>query len=291
MNDIFSSLSTITFTILGISAIGFFALQEKIPLRPKTRPFRHRLAVNAVLVGLTLTTSALLVTPVSEWMMTKAAKEEFGILQYVKLPFGMQTIVAFLLMDATFYWWHRANHRIPFLWRFHNVHHIDPDLDITTSFRFHAGEIALSSGFRIIQIGLIGISALDFVLYELIFNMSTMFHHSNFRLPIGLERFLNVFIVTPRMHGIHHSNYQDETNSNYSVVFRWWDPLWRTLHLNIPQSAITIGVPAYHAPQDNHLRATITMPFTRQRYYWKGDNDIRLHREAGTLPDKNHLAA
>jgi sterol desaturase/sphingolipid hydroxylase (fatty acid hydroxylase superfamily) len=63
-----------------------------------------------------------------------------------------QWIVAFLLLDLTFYYWHRANHVWPWLWRFHNVHHVDPDLDASTSFRFHFFEIGFSAAFRAAQI-------------------------------------------------------------------------------------------------------------------------------------------
>jgi sterol desaturase/sphingolipid hydroxylase (fatty acid hydroxylase superfamily) len=119
------------------------------------------------------------------------------------------------MMDLTFYYWHRANRSISFFWRFHNVHHIDPDLDISTSFRFHFGEILYSLVFRAGQIYLLGIPLFTHLVYELVFQCATLFHHSNVRLPITFERSLNKIIVTPRMHGIHHSIVKDETNSNW----------------------------------------------------------------------------
>jgi sterol desaturase/sphingolipid hydroxylase (fatty acid hydroxylase superfamily) len=188
-------------------------------------------------------------------------------------------------MDLTFYWWHVANHRVPFLWRFHNVHHIDPDLDVSTAFRFHFGEVALSAAFRVAQVSAIGLSGWMFAVYELVFQVNTAFHHSNVRLPIQLERLLNLVIVTPRMHGIHHSQVRDETNSNYSVVFSWWDRLHRTLGLNIPQSAIVIGVPAYSHPADNRLWNALLLPFQRQRDYWRGLDGTAIERDRKALPD------
>jgi sterol desaturase/sphingolipid hydroxylase (fatty acid hydroxylase superfamily) len=101
------------------------------------------------------------------------------------------------------------------------------------------------------------------------FQCATLFHHSNVRLPIRLERALNKVIVTPRMHGIHHSIVKDETNSNYSVIFRWWDVLHGTLRLNIKQADIIIGVPAYMDRQDNNLFNLLMMPFRKQRDYWR----------------------
>lgn len=181
-------------------------------------------------------------------------------------------------MDLTFYYWHRANHAFSFFWRFHNLHHLDPDLDVLTSFRFHIGEILYSSGFRALQVYLLGISLFIYLAYELVFQCATLFHHSNVRLPITFERALNKIIVTPRMHGIHHSIVKDETNSNYSVIFRWWDLMHRTLRLNVNQSDVVIGVPAYCNPEDNKFLNLIVLPFRKQREYWRLPNGKQPER-------------
>jgi sterol desaturase/sphingolipid hydroxylase (fatty acid hydroxylase superfamily) len=112
----------------------------------------------------------------------------------------------------------------------------------------------------------------------LLFLCGTVFHHSNVHVPVGLERVVNLVFVTPRMHGIHHSAIRDETNSNYSVVFRWWDSLHRSLRLNVPQDAVTIGVPAYLEPEDNRVRSVLAMPLRRQRRYWRRTEGIRTSR-------------
>ena len=172
-------------------------------------------------------------------------------------------------MDFTFYWWHCANHRIPTLWRFHNVHHTDPDMDVTTSFRFHIIEILISVGFRALQVGIIGIQPVTYIIYEFVFTCSTMFHHSNINLPIKIERLINTILVTPRMHGIHHSNVQEEANSNFSVIFRWWDYIHKSLSLNINQSEIIIGVPGYIELNDNKILRLLLLPLIKQKQYWQ----------------------
>ena len=93
------------------------------------------------------------------------------------------------------------------------------------------------------------------------FTVATVFHHSNVNLPVSLERRLNRVLVTPRMHGIHHSVVRSELNSNYSVIFRWWDALNRSLVLNVPQSEITIGVGRFQNPEDNNILRLIGLPF------------------------------
>ncbi len=120
---------------------------------------------------------------------------------------------------------------------------------------------------------------LTYAVYEVVFQWATVFHHSNVRLPLGLERLLNLVVVTPRMHGIHHSTVKEETNSNYSVVLRWWDWLHRSLVLAVTQAEITIGVPGYLQPRDNTLGHLLVMPFRKQRYYWLGADSKRPRRE------------
>src|SRR5207247_9664558 len=113
---------------------------------------------------------------------------------------------------------------------------------------FHVAEVLVSASFRVLQVSLIGLPPLTYMIYEGMFQASTLFHHSNICLPLRIERLLNLVLVTPRMHGIHHSVVEGETNSNYSTVFSWWDRLHRSVRLDIPQAALVIGVPAYHEP-------------------------------------------
>jgi sterol desaturase/sphingolipid hydroxylase (fatty acid hydroxylase superfamily) len=157
--------------------------------------------------------------------------------------------------------------------------------------RFHFGELAFSAGFRILQILAIGVSAWVYLAYELAFQANTLFHHSNLRLPIRLERALNKVLVTPRMHGIHHSHVRGETNSNYGVVFPWWGRLHRTLGLNVPLSAITIGIPGYSSPEDNRLWAAVWLPFRKQRDYWRRPDGTPRHpRRPARGWDRHRLA-
>jgi sterol desaturase/sphingolipid hydroxylase (fatty acid hydroxylase superfamily) len=254
-------------------------LENLIPLRRRKRPQGRRVAVNLFITALSFGVGVAVVRPVAllgvaSWVQSAGV----GLLPWSGLPFWVQFGLGFLWMDFTFYWWHRYNHVYPLLWRFHNVHHIDPDMDVTTAFRFHFGETFYSTAFRVVQVGVAGIMPFTYLLYEFIFVLATMFHHSNLRLPFTLERWLNKIIVTPRMHGVHHSAVGPETNSNYSVIFRWWDHIHKTLRLNIPQNKIVIGVPGYLRPTDNSVLRLITMPFARQRPYWRwpsGKGSIR----------------
>ena len=136
----------------------------------------------------------------------------------------------------------------------------------------------MSVAFRVVQVSLIGLSGWAFAAYELVFQANTLFHHSNLRLPIRFERLLNRVLVTPRMHGIHHSQVRRENNSNFGVVFPWWDWLHRTLGLNIPQAKIAIGIAGYSQPQDNEFRNALLMPFRKQRDYWRSADGSLIER-------------
>jgi sterol desaturase/sphingolipid hydroxylase (fatty acid hydroxylase superfamily) len=259
----------VTLILIG-SLFGIFFIVERFaPLRATKSELLARLIVNLCFSALAFGFAAAIVRPAAQATMHWTGVQPFGLIQVVPLPAAARFMIAFLLMDLSFYWWHLLNHRIPFLWRFHNVHHIDPDLDVSTGFRFHFGEVAMSAVFRVVQVALIGISAPAFAAYEVIFQANTLFHHSNVRLPIRFERLLNKVLVTPRMHGIHHSQVKGETNSNYSVVFPWWDRLHHTLGLNIPQSEIVIGVPGYSKDEDSTLVNGLLLPFRKQRDYWQ----------------------
>jgi sterol desaturase/sphingolipid hydroxylase (fatty acid hydroxylase superfamily) len=274
-------------TVIVIAAFFVLFLLETIsPLRRPKRARGARFLVNLLITALSFGVGLAVVRPVA--LLGVAAWAEahtFGFLPWSGLPFWVQAALGFLWMDFSFYWWHRMNHLRPLLWRFHNVHHIDPDMDVSTAFRFHFVETLYSTAFRVFQVGVAGIVPFTYLLYELIFNLCTMFHHSNVCLPLALERLLNQIIVTPRMHGVHHSAVGAETNSNYSVIFRWWDLLHRTLRLNVPQNDVIIGVPGYLLPKDNAPLHLITMPFAGQRPYWRWPSGKASLRQPGMISD------
>ena len=280
MNWLLTSIVSVTIIIL------LFVLERFFPLRQGTRSLIARLFVNLAVAALMFVAAITLVQPAARWALHWSAVKPFGLVHLVALPPWIAFALSFLLMDLGFYYWHQANHRVPFLWRFHNVHHTDPDMDVSTAFRFHFGEIAFSSFFSVVAVSAIGISAWAFAIYQLLFQAEVLFHHSNLRLPIGFERLLSKVIVTPRMHGIHHSQVQRENNSNFGTLFTWWDRLHRTLGLNISQAEIVVGIPGYSLAEDNRLGNALLMPFRKQRDYWRRPDGSVVEREKASA-EKN----
>ena len=177
------------------------------------------------------------------------------------MPRAIETLAACALLDYTLYGWHYLTHRVPLLWRCHVVHHADLDLSVTTALRFHFAELLLSVPFRLAQLRVLGVSPPAFTLWQRLLFISVLFHHSNIRLPIEWERRLNRLIVTPRMHGIHHSIVREETDANWSSGLTVWDWLHGTLRRDVPQQAVIIGVPAYREPAQVTFAKIVAMPF------------------------------
>ena len=255
---------------MGAVAFGLLVVLERFfPLRQRVYNQISRIMVNLVFSACAFVIGVTLVRPVAIAMCGWSDASTFGFVHWLGLATGFEFVVAFLAMDLSFYYWHVLNHQWPILWRFHNIHHMDLDLDVTTGLRFHFVEVGLSSAFRAFQVTIIGISLETYFVYEICFQLATMFHHSNVQLPKWFEKRLQWIIVTPRMHGVHHSVLRNEANSNYSVIFSIWDRLHRTLTGNINKSQPRSGVPGYSDERDQRLWALVSLPFKRQRDYWR----------------------
>jgi sterol desaturase/sphingolipid hydroxylase (fatty acid hydroxylase superfamily) len=249
---------------IGIAVAALFWLERRYPLRQKERESDWKRVPRNL--ALTATTGAVvklcerpIVTPLSKWIDRKEA----GLLPLLKLHPLTEKILGLILMDYTLYWWHLLSHRMPFLWQNHQVHHIDFEMDTTTALRFHGWEFFMSIPWRIAQVFLFGIRPKTLALWQGLTTAEVLFHHANLRLPISFENKLSRFIVTPRMHGIHHSVVQEERNSNYSSGLTVWDILHGTLKTDVPQEQIEIGVLDYRKPEDAKLKTLLALPFNR----------------------------
>jgi len=265
----------------------FLVTETRRPLRRQREPKLRRMGRNLTMAGLGLATIELLqipiLLPISGWTM----KAQVGLLHWLGLSGWARTVAGILLLDYTLWFWHWANHRIFFFWRFHSVHHVDLDMDASTALRFHFGELGMSVGFRALQIVAIGTDPFSVAIYQILLFGSILFHHSNTRLPVALERVLVRVIVTPRMHGIHHSDYLNETNTNWSSLLSAWDYLHRTIRLDVSQQAIEIGVPAYQDPKKVTLGKILAMPFIRRRNDWqRGDGAPPVRPPPATDPSR-----
>ena len=265
------------------AALILFIAEKGRPMRRKQQPEPARTLRNLALGAMSMAVVALLQEPLVKRLSSRVATRRLGLAQRLRAPAWLRDAVAFVLLDYTIYVWHALTHKVPLLWRFHLVHHIDRDLDTSTALRFHALDMALSIPWRAAQVRLCGASPRALQIWQAFFFLSVLFHHSNLALPLAFERRLVRILTTPRLHGIHHSAVQDETNSNWSSGLSWWDWLHGTIRVDVAQHAVSIGVPGYCKPDDLTLRAALDLPFVRQRDAWRTSDGERIVRDSGAL--------
>ncbi|MEJ7863135.1 MAG: sterol desaturase family protein [Pyrinomonadaceae bacterium] len=262
-------LTIISFPI----ALGTFGvliwLENRRPLRGSVEPKLKRNIRNLTIAGFAAVALQMAEQPLARPLTKLVERKNLGLLKIVRLPKTLETTLAIILMDYTLYLWHVLTHKVPFLWRFHLVHHVDLDLDASTALRFHFGELTISTLWRAAQIVTIGVSPVSFAAWQMLLFPEILFHHSNVKLPVELEKRLGKFIVTPRLHGIHHSMVRDETDSNWSSGLTVWDWLHGTLKTDVPQNEIVIGVPAYQNQVEVTLSKILPLPFETQRDDWR----------------------
>lgn len=255
---------------LVLGAFGALVWRElRRPLRASVEPKLRRNVRNLAMAGLSAAAVQIAAAPVLQPLTRTVERRRWGLLRRLDLPVWLEVPLAVVLLDYSLYLWHVLNHRAPFLWRFHRVHHVDLDLDASTALRFHFGELTMATAWNAAEVLLLGITPLTLSVRQTLLMVSILFHHSNAELPEEVERRLVSWIVTPRMHGIHHSIVQEETDSNWSSGLTVWDRLHGTLRLDVPQDEITIGIPAYRDPAEVTLPKIVAMPFGEQRPTWE----------------------
>ncbi|OBX18746.1 fatty acid hydroxylase [Erythrobacter sp. QSSC1-22B] len=251
---------------LGAMALVFAALAAVELVVPRRR-LRHgrgrRWATN---LGLFALDTALVRVAVPLLMVGTAQLAEvrgWGLFNQFDLPFWLELLLALFALDLALFFQHWATHRVPLLWRLHQVHHADPDFDVTTAARFHPIEIGLSMLYKMAVVAVLGPAALAVFVFEVVFNAATLFVHANLSLPPPLDRLARFVIVTPDMHRIHHSTLQRETNSNYGTMLSGWDRLFRTYRARARegQDGLTIGLAEYQDARPLALGWSLLLPF------------------------------
>jgi sterol desaturase/sphingolipid hydroxylase (fatty acid hydroxylase superfamily)/rhodanese-related sulfurtransferase len=216
---------------------------------------------NIVLGLLNTVVVAVLFVQAWLWASNWAQDHRIGLLNMLNPPAWARIIAALLILDAWMYAWHRLNHGIHFLWRFHRVHHAERYLDVTSATRFHLGEIALSALIRVPLILIFGIRFSEIVIYESILFAVVQFHHANIRLPGSIDSILSKIIVTPNIHRVHHSKWRPETDSNFSSLLSFWDRAFRT-RKETDLEKIQLGLDEF-GPEDDNLAGIMEAPLRK----------------------------
>jgi sterol desaturase/sphingolipid hydroxylase (fatty acid hydroxylase superfamily) len=205
----------------------FFLLETVLPARPFVDRWR-RLGFHALLAVLnTVLVRVLVYVPMLLWTV-HVEEEGWGLSRWLGLWGPVEILVSIVVLDFFDYLWHRANHRIRFLWRFHKAHHADTAMDIGTALRFHPGELVISSLVKALWVLAWGPTVVAWFLFEALVSLCAQFHHSNIDFPEGIERWLSWILVTPRFHLTHHAVERRYGDANFSTILSLWDPLFGT---------------------------------------------------------------
>ena len=222
-------------------------------IRPSWRVNSGLWAVDGLVIAITCGACAC---SVALW----AARVRFGLLNAAPAPLPITIPATIVGLDLVSYAWHRANHRFPFFWRFHRVHHSDASFTVSTALRFHPGELLLSLPLRLAAIAAIGAPVVAVAIFEVVFMLANLLEHGNIDLPLALEKNLARLSITPALHRLHHSRRRSDLDSNFGTVFSFWDRLFGTYRPS--SSAVAVEVGLCEIPPPATLLGALRLPFS-----------------------------
>ena len=245
--------------IFAVMAIWELLAPRRVQAAGRLRRWPSNLGIvafNTLVVRLIFPTAAVGLALVAE-------ARGWGLFHAFALPYWLAVAASVLLLDLVIYFQHVLFHAAPSLWRFHRMHHTDTDFDVSTGLRFHPIEIIISMLIKLMAVAALGAPALAVLIFEVVLNATSMFNHSNVRVPLGLDRVLRWFLVTPDMHRVHHSVVPWETNSNFGFNLPWWDRLFGTYRAQpaAGHADMTIGIEDFRDVRELWIDRMLTQPF------------------------------
>lgn len=247
-----------------VSVFAVMAVLEVLmPRRALSMPKWKRWSTNLGLVVLNTILLRIVMPMLAVGFAILAQVRGWGLFNVTNEPAWLEFALAVIALDLAIYLQHVAAHKIPVIWRLHQVHHADPDIDLTTGARFHPFEIILSMIYKIAIVMALGAPMWAVVVFEVILNALAMFNHANFALPVKIDAIVRRLLVTPDFHRVHHSTIRRETDSNYGFNLSIWDRMFGTY---IPQpekghDGMEIGLKAYRDGAPVKLLWCLKQPF------------------------------
>ncbi|MGB5558454.1 MAG: sterol desaturase family protein [Paracoccaceae bacterium] len=253
---------TIRLTVFLAVLVAMAFWEVAAPRRRVEIPRLLRWSNNLGLVVLDTLLVRLAFPVVAVGLAVIARENGWGLLNQASIPGWIAVVIAILALDLAIYLQHVLFHAVPALWRLHRMHHADLEFDVTTGLRFHPLEVLLSMAIKLGVVMALGPPAIAVLAFEVLLNASSMFNHSNIRLPGRIDTVLRLFIVTPDMHRVHHSIHPSETNSNFGFNIPWWDRMLGT-YLAQPRAGhdkMTIGIEQFRTRRDLWLDRMLIQP-------------------------------
>ena len=239
-------------------------LERLLPARTHQWQGRVTGNVGLQLVNVLVQLAMLLAMPLTLSAVALAAVfNQFGLLNNLQMGLWTKIVVAWLVLDLASYWWHRAWHAFPLLWRFHRIHHLDPALDVLTTFRTHPVETVLTILFKGGVVYLMGVPLLGVILYEVIVAVMALWIHGNVRVHSRLDRFVALLFLTPGTHRVHHSALESEYLHNFGLVLSLWDRMFGTFRAAHPETRSGPGIASDDMASAMTLPGMLMLPFRK----------------------------
>jgi sterol desaturase/sphingolipid hydroxylase (fatty acid hydroxylase superfamily) len=274
LRDFLLNLSVIL-TVMAAAAL----IETAVPMfmaQPGTHPRRT--------ANLGLTALSFL----SNWLLASIAAlaavwlRPAGLLAGLGWPMWIQILFGIVVLDFSIgYLSHRAMHMWPPMWRFHEIHHSDDFVDVTTTYRTHPVETVWRVMFGLVPIWILGLPAQAVVIQRLMQATNGVLGHANIRLWPPLDRVLSIVFVTPNVHKIHHSRQISETNSNYANILTLYDRLLGTYTPAARAEHVVYGLDDAERLAAARLPGLLTSPFERDPCAVLPDTKVRLDARAG----------
>ncbi len=248
--------------LAGFVLIG--VLERLLPNR--THQWRGRATGNIglQLVNALVQLAMLLAAPLTLSAVALIALfSQFGLLNNLQMGLWTKIVIAWLVLDLASYWWHRAWHGVPLLWRFHRIHHLDPALDVLTTFRTHPVETVLTILFKGSIVYLLGVPLLGVILYEVVVAVMALWIHGNVRIRPGADRFVALLLITPGLHRIHHGALESEYSRNFGLVLSLWDRIFGTYRASHPETESGPGISSPDTAAAMSLSGMLWLPFRK----------------------------
>lgn len=237
-------------------------LEVVLPKRIQDPKRLHRWSTNVGLAALSTLLVRISVGGIVYSVAMWASVNDLGILNFISPPLWLHALMTIFILDVLIYWQHVFSHKLPILWRMHQVHHTDQFLDTTSGVRFHPFEIFFSLVVKVIAVIVIGADPMSVIIFEVILNVCAVFNHANVALPLTFDRVLRKFIVTPDMHRVHHSVIPKETDSNFGFFLSIWDRLFSS-YCDQPKAGhekMTIGLSYAQTEKSVRFDQLLMMP-------------------------------
>lgn len=244
----------------------FWVIEGVFPLfeygYKKVRHAAINLVLNGFFVVIGLGFAGLLV-----WSSSYVTTNQFGLLQWFKMPVWLQMIVGVMLLDFFgAYLIHWIEHKVRFMWKFHLVHHSDTNVDVTTGLRHHPGEAVFRMVFTILGVIVVGVPIWIVFLYQSISALFAHLTHANINMSRKMDRALSWIFITPLMHKVHHHYTQPLTDTNYGNIFAIWDRLFGTFAQIDDIKQLKYGIDTHMDPKENDdLANLLKIPFQPYR--------------------------